>query len=124
MPRSPYPTLWHRLMANTAEPAGSTDCWPWAAKLDREGYGQFNLWVPGLGTTATLKAHIAVHVLLNVGVDAHPDVVYLAYQEHSASGLELDHTCTDRWCCNPDHLELVTGSENCKRRDTRRVSPR
>lgn len=31
------------------------------------------------------------------------------------NGLELDHTCRNRACCNPDHLEPVTTRENIRR---------
>jgi hypothetical protein len=30
-------------------------------------------------------------------------------------GLELDHLCRNRWCCNPDHLEQVTRKVNVMR---------
>ena len=76
--------------------------------------------MPGLGRNATLKAHIVVNVLLEAGVKTADDL-YLAYKEHSASGLELDHLCGEQWCINPDHLEVVTGQENCRRRDARRL---
>jgi hypothetical protein len=29
--------------------------------------------------------------------------------------MQLDHLCRNRLCCNPDHLEPVTGSENTTR---------
>lgn len=32
-----------------------------------------------------------------------------------AQGLELDHLCRNRGCCNPLHLEVVTRSENLRR---------
>jgi len=32
--------------------------------------------------------------------------------------LQLDHLCRNRTCCNPAHLELVTGRENLLRGDT------
>lgn len=123
MPRTPYPDLWHRLMANIHEPEAEGACWYWARKLDREGYGQLNVYVPGLARPATLKAHIVGKLLLELGAWVSADDLYLAYQEHSASGLEFDHLCHCRGCLNPDHLELVTGRENSRRRRPR-VSPR
>lgn len=32
----------------------------------------------------------------------------------------IDHTCGKRLCCNPEHLEMVTHKENCKRRDNKK----
>src|SRR5262245_57481074 len=32
-------------------------------------------------------------------------------------GLELDHLCRNRWCCNPFHVEPVTHTENVRRGD-------
>ncbi len=120
MPRSPYPNLWARLMANSTCPESAQDCWRWTGRLDREGYGLINVYVPGLGRNATLKAHIVAALWLQAQPES-ADEMYLAYQEHSASGLEWDHLCNERWCIYPDHLDLVTGEENCKRREARRV---
>jgi len=106
-------------MANSSCPENGQDCWRWTGKLDREGYGQLNIWAPGLKRTATLKAHVVLYVLLEAA-PANADEVYLFYKEHSASGLELDHLCEEQWCINPDHLELVTGSENCQRKGRRK----
>ena len=33
-------------------------------------------------------------------------------------GFEVDHLCRVRRCCNPDHLEAVTGAENNARSDS------
>mgnify|MGYP002651013559 CR=1 FL=1 len=35
-------------------------------------------------------------------------------------GHQVDHLCFNPPCCNPAHLEAVTGSENLRRRDLRR----
>lgn len=32
-------------------------------------------------------------------------------------GMEIDHTCNNPWCVNPDHLEAVTPQENVDRRE-------
>ena len=117
--RSPYTNLWGRLMANSTCPENGQDCWRWSGRLDRWGYALVDLYVPGLGKNATLKAHILAYVWLESGART-PDDLFLAYKEHSASGLELDHLCGEQWCIAPDHLEVVTGSENCRRRDARR----
>jgi hypothetical protein len=35
--------------------------------------------------------------------------------------LDIDHLCRVRHCCNPEHLEAVTHSTNCKRIPTPRI---
>lgn len=42
----------------------------------------------------------------------------LAYQLHKGEipdGMFIDHVCCNKWCVNPDHLEVVTNSENLSR---------
>ena len=41
---------------------------------------------------------------------------YLKYRGPISAGRELDHTCRNRRCVNPDHLEPVTRPENGRRR--------
>lgn len=69
-------------------------CWPWGASRTPSGYGQIrfrgSVWL----------AHRAAYTLF---VGKIPD------------GLEIDHTCQVRLCCNPSHLEPVTGPENIRR---------
>lgn len=113
-----YPNLWARLMANISEPENEQACWLWTAKRDRWWYGRLNVYVPGLQSTSTIMAHIAAWVCMHAEV-RNADDVHLAYREFIASGLELDHVCGMPCCINPDHLEPVTPSENCKRRNAR-----
>ena len=68
-------------------------CVPWPGTLDRQGYGV-------IASKTTHLAHRYVYILLN-GVPTLP---------------ELDHTCRNRSCANPAHLEPVTTAENAKRR--------
>ncbi len=35
-------------------------------------------------------------------------------------GLDLDHLCNQRDCVNPEHMESVTRSVNCLRREARK----
>ncbi|MDO8389701.1 MAG: HNH endonuclease signature motif containing protein [Actinomycetota bacterium] len=42
---------------------------------------------------------------------------YAAFVGDIPEGMEIDHTCRDRGCVNPEHLELVTRQVNLSRRD-------
>jgi hypothetical protein len=77
---------------------GSEDeCWPWLGRKDQAGYG---LW------GHLRSAHVYVWLY------GRGPLVY---------GLEIDHTCNRRDCCNPAHYELVTHAENCARAAARRT---
>lgn len=69
----------------------STDCWLWTAAKNSRGYGQFA--VDGRSKSAHRLAY-------EVLVELIPD------------GLELDHLCRRRHCCNPGHVEPVTTRVN------------
>ena len=115
MPGTSYPSIWTRCMANTHEPENNQACWPWSGKKDLWGYGQLNMWVPGLGRAVTMKAHLVAWLAFRAQ-PTNADELYLFYQELRASGLHLDHTCWSRCCVNIDHLEPVTPSVNMQRR--------
>lgn len=85
--RRPSPE--ERFWAKVQRGAGD-DCWPWAASRYSNGYGQFG------------------HVL------AHRFSYELAVGPIPA-GLVIDHTCGQRYCVNPAHLEAVTPRENVRR---------
>lgn len=69
-------------------------CWEWSGALNNRGYGQFQ--IPG-------RCNYAHRFAYEEWVDDIP------------AGLELDHLCRNRACCNPAHLEPVTRSENVRR---------
>jgi hypothetical protein len=71
-----------------------TGCWIWKLGLDRAGYGK------------TKRGGISVHAHIALWRDRHGPV---------PDGLELDHLCRTPACCNPDHLEAVTPTENKRR---------
>lgn len=76
-------------------PCPMSGCWLWTGCADRDGYG----W------------HFSAARKI---VRAHT-VAYRALVGEVPPGLELDHRCRVRCCCNPAHLEAVTHAENCAR---------
>ena len=69
-------------------------CWIWDRRLDRDGYGRIGI------------AHrpYAAH-----------RVSYVVFRAPIPDGMQVDHLCRVRACCNPEHLELVTTQENTRR---------
>ncbi len=65
-------------------------CWLWAAHINNSGYG----W------TGKALAHRKAYELTNGAI---PD------------GMDLDHLCRVRSCCNPGHLEPVSHRKNVLR---------
>lgn len=57
---------------------------------------------------------------LNGGTVAVHRVVFTHYNGYIPPKKQIDHTCGNRRCCNPDHLEMVTHKENQRRRDNAR----
>lgn len=69
-------------------------CWIWSGSRDGKGYGLF--W----DGDRQVRAHRFAYELLREPI---PD------------GLTIDHLCRVTSCVNPDHMEVVTVSENVRR---------
>lgn len=88
------PEYWRAMFQSKVSPEPTSGCWLWTGSLTSEGYGDF-------GYKANRRlAHIYSYELAKGPV---PD------------GLELDHKCRVRSCCNPNHLEPVTHQINTLR---------
>lgn len=72
----------------------SNDCWNWTLFRDRQGYGY---------------AHI------NRKRQASHRVSYTAFIGPIPEGYHVDHVCWNPACCNPNHLQVLTASDNCRR---------
>lgn len=80
-------------------PSTGTPCWRWKGAKTKTGYGRI-----GRPKTGQLILTHRAAFLLEGG--------------HIPTGKELDHLCRNRDCCNPQHLEVVTHSENLRRGNT------
>src|SRR6202042_1668640 len=89
--------LWAKINKNGPVPANRPElgpCWLYLGGLSRDGYGSW--WKEGKNR----PVHVSVYVAL---VGPIPE------------GLQPDHLCRNRPCCNPAHLEPVTCQENLLR---------
>ena len=80
-------------------PEPNSGCWLWRGCLDPAGYGALG----GRRRGRTTMRHYAHRLAYEHFVGPIPE------------GLELDHLCRTRSCCNPAHLEPVTHAENMRR---------
>ena len=78
-------------------------CWDWLGSLNSGGYGQFSF------QNKTWKSH---------------RMSYMLFKGVIPNDREIDHLCKNRKCCNPEHLRLVSASDNLRNRNCNRVGVR
>jgi hypothetical protein len=77
-------------------------CWEWTAARVHNGYGVFNL--AGNRQQVAHKYSYRLHV------------------GEVQDGLDIDHTCHNRACVNPDHLRAITHKQNQENRTGAQVN--
>lgn len=80
-----------------------TGCWNWDGPDSGNGRGG------GYGRMSLDGQTVATHI-----------VSYTHFYGYIPTKKQVDHTCNNRLCCNPLHLELVTHLQNQKRRAKRK----
>ncbi|MGV0624539.1 HNH endonuclease signature motif containing protein [Mycolicibacter minnesotensis] len=71
------------------ERTGHGGCWLWTASTTSRGYGCYRL-------TRTMQTYLVHRIAWTITRFPVPE------------GFTLDHTCQNRRCVNPEHLEMVT----------------
>ena len=75
------------------------ECWIWTGPTTPNGYGKHRRG-PGFPDRVVHR------------------IVWEHYNDKEVpSGMQLDHLCRNRACCNPAHFEVVTPSENTMRQN-------
>ena len=76
-------------------------CWEWTGHCSSNGYGRFDVG--------------------GVPEYAHRVAVILDGRK-IPDGMQVDHLCRSKSCVRPDHLQVVSPSENNARRDDHRIA--
>jgi hypothetical protein len=78
-------------------------CWLWQGYIEpRSGYGQIQLSSP---VRKKERPHRVAWMLLRGPIP---------------EGMDIHHTCEVACCVNPDHMELLTGSDHLKKEHQKR----
>jgi hypothetical protein len=93
--RQVYCSLRCRVLSQ-AEVAGAAECWLWAGRADKDGYGRLRWQYKEMG------AHQAS---------------FIAFTGPITPGVVVMHTCDTPACVNPAHLRLGTHQENAEDRN-------
>ncbi len=77
-------------------------CWLWPGAKNNCGYGNVRAQPPY--SKGPKPRSLEVH-----------RVMYEWFIDDIPPGMQVDHLCRVRLCCNPAHMELVTPRENMRR---------
>jgi hypothetical protein len=97
--KAPKPLI-DRLMARVS-PEPTTGCWIWTGTHNSNGYGKIRV-----DRRMSLTHRVAYSIFVGPLLD----------------GMDIDHTCRNRACVNPDHLEQISHRDNTVRRNAVRTT--
>ena len=80
----------------------NTGCWIWHGSHGQKGYGE---------------------IRVNYKLKRAHRVVYEEFIGKIPDDMVIDHLCLNKWCVNPDHLQVVTPGENTRRANIQREPP-
>ena len=86
----------NKIVTELCPAAGLDFCWAWTGAVQSRGYG-----CVGVNRRSQLTHRVSYELLVG------PIEV----------GLQIDHLCRNKRCCNPAHLEPVTAKTNMERTD-------
>lgn len=92
-----------RILARIETPSPDA-CWLWPGAYYEKPSGRYGMIRTGSrqdGTRTVRQTHVVMWEYVHGPVP---------------EGLQLDHLCRVTLCCNPHHLEPVTGAVNCQRK--------
>jgi len=98
--KSPIERFMALIKVSTEHFYNGSACWDWLGSKSKDGYGQFILSARRRESRIRIAPYRFIWEHLNGPMP---------------EGLEPDHLCNRRGCCNPAHVEPVTHSENQKR---------
>jgi len=81
------------------------ECWIWKPPSQNGGYGRFYLGRDDEGRQHYRGSHVTS---------------YMHFVGPIPQDWIVDHMCTNKACCNPDHLECIPNLENLRRAHQRR----
>lgn len=83
-----------KLLERHVEQIPFHECWEWRGDTSLDGYGRCTI------DEVYTYGHRVSYQLFHGGI---------------SKGMQIDHLCRNRGCCNPAHLEMVTCKENVLR---------